>query len=190
MARSEQRGLRYMQMGAKFTAPNVGSTVIPRGSRLVQRAMDVERIGAGPGQAPVGFVGGTTSLSEWYIYWALFKLLGPEGDQWAYQESFLGGRHLPGGAVVDFVIYQADLEIGVRIQTFYFHMAAGSWKQASDIEQRIALGKLYDMQIVDVYEQDYINDESGQAALKVMREVLAGIEHFNPLATGLVTGSW
>src|SRR6187455_711622 len=38
----------------------------------------------GPGDPPPGFVGGTTSISEWYLYWAFEKVLGPEGPDWQY----------------------------------------------------------------------------------------------------------
>ena len=184
--RQVERGLRFIQLPKKFQ-PVVSHTVIPQGSRAIQTIMRSVLI-SGPGDAPAGFVGGTTSLSEWYIYWALLQILGPEGDSWAYQESFLGGRHMPGGAVVDFIVYQGNVELGLRIQTFYYHLAAGSFKQSTDFEQRIALtgGGLL---IIDVYEQDFINDNTGKAVLHVVREALAGIEHYNPRAQGTVYGS-
>ena len=150
-------------------------------------------IGDGPGEPPHGFVGGTTSRSEWFLYWAFTKLLGPPGTgardyTWEYQQSFQGGRHIPGGAVVDFVIYTPMYTVLCRLVSFYFHFAAGSGKQASDLEQRIRLSESSDnsLVVIDVYEEDFIHDETGEAALRVASLAISGIEMPNPIATGMV----
>lgn len=140
----------------------------------------------GPGEPPPGFVGGTTSRSEWWVYWALTKLLGPEGEAWTYQQSYQGGRHIPGGSVVDFVVYMPLQTILIRLQTYRFHFALGNAKQSRDIEQKFALSDEQDSIVVDIYEQDFIGDESGRAVLMIVNEAINGIERSNPLATGLV----
>ena len=144
----------------------------------------------GPGEPPANFVGGTTSKTEWYVYWALLKLLGREGNQWSYQESFFGGRHIPGGSVVDFVLYMPMQTILVRVQTWRFHFGEGAEKIQADIEQKVALHSIFGEEIVvDVYEQYFINDETGRSVIEVMKDAMAGIEWPNPLATGLA-GDW
>lgn len=139
----------------------------------------------GPGEPPAGFVGGTTSKSEWYMYWAYEILLGKEGEFWGYQQSFLGGRHNPGGAVADFVLYMPKQNIIVRLQTWRFHFALGAEKIATDMEQKINLFSPFGEEIVvDVYEQDFIWDETGKAVLEVCKDSIEGREWNNPLATG------
>jgi hypothetical protein len=178
---------------ARFTsAPRFGPGRFPRA--VIPRGPDILGIGrviyvGGPGEAPPGFVGGTTSLTEWFVYWALDKLLGPEGIDWDYQSGFLGGRHVPGGAVVDFVVYQPVYNIGIRVQTFYFHLAANSYKQFYDFEQKLNLEQ-NGLRVIDVYEQDFIYDRTGQAVLQVVRDAIAGRERSNPLATGFIIGSF
>ncbi len=89
------------------------------------------------------------------------------------------------GAVVDFVIFTPRYNIGIRIQSFYYHIAASQEKQVSDYEQRMALER-YGLRIVDVYEQDYIHDLTGNAARRLVRMALAGEEMPNPRAYGIV----
>lgn len=131
---------------------------------------------------------GTTSESEGFIYFALEKLLGPEGVQWVYQESRLGGRHRLGGAVVDFIIYLAGLSVGVRVQTYRFHMNVSPSQQAYDKNQLIALSDPSTM-IIDVFEQQYIQDRTGQAAIRLMLEIINRQWRPNPLGTGMVVGT-
>jgi hypothetical protein len=141
----------------------------------------------GPGEPPEGFVGGTTSKTEWYVWWALEKLCTPLGIEFTYQSSYAGGRHLPGGAVVDFVIFMPLYEILLRVQTFRFHFTLGSEKQQYDVEQKIELTDMNQGQVVvDIYEQDFIDDETGYKVLKVCREALNLQEEPNPLASGNV----
>jgi len=173
---------------AALKPPREPRGIAPTGSRVLGLGKDVKNVGGGPGDAPAGFVGGTTSLSEWYIYWALLQVRGPEGDEgaWAYQESFLGGRHIIGGAVVDFILYEDDYYIGLRIQTYYFHLASpeGSVKQANDLEQKIRLQDGNDLIIIDIYEQNFIHDDSGQAAIEQVLKAMQLVEEYNPRLTG------
>lgn len=142
--------------------------------------------GSGPGEPPEGFVGGTTSRTEWYVWWALDKILKPAGIEFSYQSSFQGGRHVPGGSVVDFVIYMPLYEILLRVQTYRFHFALGSDKQSYDMEQKIELSDNEGVIVVDIYEQDFIDDETGGKVLQVCNEAINGVERSNPLATGMV----
>lgn len=130
---------------------------------------------------------GTTSISEAYIYWALTKILGPEGSDWAYQQSVLGGRHGPGGAVVDFVVYYRAIALGIRVQTYRYHIAAGPAKQAYDNDQILSISTL-NIRVYDIYEQDFIFDDSGQAAIKVCLDVLNGNYAENPITAGTAIG--
>lgn len=140
---------------------------------------------------PVGFIHahpelfatGTTSLDEGFIYWALLKLRGPEGDEggWFYQSNVAGGRHQQGGAVVDFRIKMGEgmADIGLRVQTPYFHISGGSEKQSTDYEQQFALLD-NGLEVVDVYSQNYVNDRTGKAVLRIVENVLNGIPDRSP----------
>lgn len=148
----------------------------------------------GPGEPPEGFIGGTTSLPEWYLYWALTEILGPEGEDWLYQESMMGGRHLLGGAVVDYVIYLDSLTIGIRLQTYRFHLAVSSIKQSTDFDQFMALSA-EELIIIDVFEDDLIYNENGQMdvtgrqAKKIVIDIINLNQTMNPLASGNVIGT-
>lgn len=142
----------------------------------------------GPGEPPEGFVGGTTSRSEWYLYWAFTKILGPEGLQWSYQQGLLGSRHVPGGAVVDYVVYQGSVALLVRLQTYRFHLSADADQQVHDIEQFIALSSP-DAIVIDVYEDQFLWDETGQAAIQLVVDILNRRIVQNPIATGFVVGT-
>lgn len=144
----------------------------------------------GPGEPPEDFVGGTTSKTEWYVYWALEKLLGPQGIYWTYQESFAGGRHIPGGAVVDYVIYMPRRTILLRVVTWRFHFSFGAEKIQLDYEQKIQLFGLFGEEVVvDIYEQHFINDPTGKKVLDVTQDAINGLEWPSPISTGLA-GDW
>lgn len=171
--------------GLKPPRPPRGT--IPTGSRALGLGQVQVVIGYGPGDAPEQFRGGTTSISEWYIYWALEQIRGPEGEgDWSYQQSFLGGRRIYGGAIVDFVLWEKGYAIGLRIQTFYFHLASPlqSIKQATDLEQKVALENGGDLYVVDIYEQNYIHDPSGNAAKRQVILASELVESYNPRSTG------
>jgi hypothetical protein len=173
--------------GLKPPRPARGTT--PTGSRILGLGQEPIVIGYGPGDAPAQFRGGTTSISEWYIYWALEQVRGPEGEaNWSYQQSFLGGRRVTGGAIVDFVLWEKGYAIGLRIQTFYFHLASPlqSEKQAADLEQKVALQDGTDLYVVDIYEQNYIHDPSGTAAKRQVVLAQELVEYYNPRSSGEV----
>jgi hypothetical protein len=130
------------------------------------------------------FATGTTSRDEAFFAWALDQLLGPEGRQggWIYQSNL----KRTAGAVVDFrIIRQGGLpDLGIRIQSEFFHENMGTFKQAYDVEQIYALEASGDLEVYDVWSQWYIDDLTGQAVLAVARDALAGVHRLSPLVTG------
>lgn len=168
---------------------------LPTGPRLYRLSTDPTRI-VGPGEAPTGFVGATTSKSEWIIYWALAKVLGDPPDprrppyfggrDWGYQIAALGAftRQL-GSAVIDFVVFRPEEQIGIRIQTSRFHDAAGPTQQGYDALQVVALGRRY--RVIDIFEQDFIDDPTGQAAVVVVKEALGLTQRAPTISTGRST---
>lgn len=146
----------------------------------------------GPGEPPPGFISATTSRSEWVFYWALAKAFNDPRDprlppfwggrDWAYQIAFQGGRREPGGAVVDYLIYLPGETIGVRLQTERFHIAVGPEKQAYDEAQFNNLSRY--LTVRDVYEQDFLGDRSGAAAVRVAVETIGGRGRMSPIRSG------
>lgn len=146
----------------------------------------------GPGEAPAGFIGPTTSYTEWVWYWASARIYKDPPDprmppfwggiDWGYQIPEGGGRQNPLGAVVDFIYYMPGETMGVRIQTDRFHEQAGPVQQAWDRDQRMALSQW--MTIRDVYEQDFIGDGSGEAACRLLIQTLGGRERIKPGSAG------
>lgn len=139
------------------------------------------------------FLGGTVSLTEKMVYWALLKELGPpEVDgvvRWDFQKSLLGGRQVFGGLVADFIVDPHGLErpspLLLRVQTFQYHLHGGELLKAYDFEQADNVTEVgYD--VIDLWEQEFIFDETGRAVREVVRDALNGIQHPNPDATGLV----
>lgn len=162
-------------------------SLAPWGFRELGLGLAPIREGEGPGDPPAGFVGGTTSKTEWWVFWAFTILMGPEGVTWTYQESFQGGRHVPGGSVADFVLYMPMQTIIVRVQTWRFHFAAGAEKMQADVEQKVALHSIWGEEIVvDIYEQHFIHDATGKAVLEVCADAMAGIEWPSPFAVGII----
>jgi hypothetical protein len=146
----------------------------------------------GPGDPPPNFVTATTSLSEWIWYWASAKVYNDPkdprqvpywgGEKWGYQVAQQGGRQVMFGAVVDFIYYLPGQTIGIRIQTARFHEEAGPTKRMTDQAQRMYLSRW--ITIMDVYEQDYIADRTGEAACRLLVQTLGGRKRFRPSAIG------
>lgn len=190
-SRARNSPLLGQNLPAIFTPPAPGP-LNPRdrsyGPAVLGLASDPEVVG-GPGDPPVGFIGGTNSLSEWYFYWAMEKILGPEGINWVYQDPWMGGRQQQGGAVVDFVIRsRLGRRIGIRIQTYRFHFNTDAFQQARDEEQLRALHGP-DFIVIDIFEQQFIDDDTGQAAISLVLEAWNERQRPNPLATGFVIGT-
>ena len=123
------------------------------------------------------------SVDELYPYWALTKILGPEGVNWFYQKSEMGGRHLPGGSVLDFSIEDRQPPIALRVQTERFHVGVSSHKRAYDYEQKIFLWNS-GYQVADIYSHQYIQDETGQRCLRLVYAVLNGHLSADPALSG------
>jgi hypothetical protein len=167
---------------------------LPKGPKLYQQ-QEGAGLFTGPGEPPPGFLTYTNSRSEWVIYWALAKALGVPKDPrqppyegwpglWLYQRPYEGGR-VPGGQVVDFVVLSpatAEGDIAIRITTERYHVMTDAAKQATD---RILLARLAGrFRVVDIYEQDFIGDRSGQAAVIEVKRALFGGQTSNPLRSG------
>lgn len=146
---------------------------------------------------PPGFRNGNNSNYEWMIFKALAIVLGqPEHPErppfigfpglWAYQKAFDSGRHEPGGAVIDFVVYggsgENNADIGLRIQTEFFHIFTDSQKHTYDLLQKWRISQF--MQVVDIFDQDFAFDPTGAAAVKCVKAAVAGLTMPDPLSTG------
>jgi hypothetical protein len=164
--------------------------VTSRGPRyLEKRAVHT----GGPQQPPAGFITASNSIDEWMWYWASMRALDPNRDpreppyygglNWDYQSPELGGfTRALGSAVVDFLYKLSQPFIVVRIQTFRFHLAAPAQKQAFDQIQNVALSRKFE--VVDVYSQDYIGDDTGETAVIQVKETLGLVRRENPLSAG------
>lgn len=147
-------------------------------------------------EPPPGFVRGTTSASEWMFYHALAKVMGfPEDPRqppfigmpgiWSYQKAFDEGRRQAGGAIIDFIVYAGDRsfqDVAFRIQTEYFHIYADQEVQTHDQLQKERLSAF--MRVVDVYDNDFVWDQTNAACIVLIKEALAGQQFVDPIAAG------
>jgi len=168
--------------------------VRPTGPRLYGLGTAPRRVG-GPGEPPPGFVGATTSKSEWFVYWALAvvfndppadRLRTPPyygGKDWGYQVAVDGGRRSKGGSVPDFFVYLPSDILILRLSTERFHYFAGPVKQAYDEFQRGGLERLGS--VVDIYEQDILRGANGSGAVKAVKKAVGGQEKVNLVRSGL-----
>jgi hypothetical protein len=128
---------------------------IPTGVRL-------GKIGETPEQAYARYAPATAkSLPERILYgWlTIHKVL------FDYQTSVLGGRAVPGGAVLDFVVYDKPTPIAIRVMS-YWHKTT-EW---GDEIQRQAVEELgYTVVDVDEWEINDLTKLEGK-----MREILFG----------------
>lgn len=147
----------------------------------------------GYGEPPAGFVVGQTSVTEWIYYWALAKVFNDPkdprippyfgGENWSYQVA-KGGKWVRalGSAVVDFVVYQGDTALAIRLQTEHFHVFTDSRKHASDLLQRVNLSD--EFIVIDVYDEELLGDPSGQKAVLAVKRHLGRLERVNPVLSG------
>ena len=87
-----------------------------------------------------------------------------------------------GSAVVDFVVYQGDTALAIRLQTEHFHVFTDSRKQASDMMQRVNLSD--EFIVIDVYDEELLGDPSGQKAVLAVKRHLGRLERINPVLSG------
>lgn len=171
-------------------------TAIPLGPRAYRVTHKNSYRLSGPGLAPPGFITQQQTASEWVWYWASMKVLDPEkdprqgpyygGDLWDYQRQTLDqikGQHSKALSTnIDFFYRLAYPGLAVRIQTYRYHLATTSYKQAYDEAQQIRELGAFDE--VDVYEQEFLSDETGQAAILRLKTVLGLINVSDPLTAG------
>jgi len=136
---------------------------------------------------PQLFATSSTSAHEGYAYWALLKLIGPEGEPgkngltWFYQSKVNGGGGRAGGSVVDFLIegYTRAVSLGIRIVTPFFHETQGADVRAFDFEQSFRLLD-QDVFVVDVRSKFYMHDKSGQTVIRVMNRAIQNQPDYSP----------
>jgi hypothetical protein len=149
---------------------------------------------SGPGDPPPGFVTGKNSATEWNAYWALWKIFDTPRDarvppfvggppDWMYQSQQQTLFGISSSTNVDFVVYEGGTILAIRIQTERYHNYADSKKQAYDQMQEAALDSrgLY---VVNVYDNDLLNDPSGQRYVVAMKQAIGRIQRVNPDIAG------
>lgn len=138
------------------------------------------------------------------LNWASFKATTPQRDPrqsgppfygnevFGYQKAELTGggpTRALGSAVADFVYRLGTELLVVRLQSTFFHLFAPAGKQALDTIQLVNLmgmqAGMYTADVIDVYETDFLGDESGQAAVILCKETLGLIRRADPLAAGV-----
>lgn len=170
--------LKSPQGVGRFTPPR--KTQKPRPPQWVQKGRQVA-YHTGPGNPPKGFIIGTTSLSEWYFYWAMLKIKGRAGDNsWGFQIGAGGGRGTKGGAVIDFVVWDQEPRLAIRIQTERYHIATPNRTHRFDEASKRMLERI-GYKVIDVYEEHFIRDKSGRAVLALCRESLQGKQRPSPI---------
>ncbi len=168
----------------------------PRGPNLLGLGRKRQQPHGGPGLPPPGFVSATTSATEWIFYWASFKYfdLGdprkppyigdPAGVVFTYQTPESGGRQGPGGSVSDFVYHLGTGDVVVRLDTWYFHIAASAQQHAKDAElKRRVWGR--GVRVYTVYDAQFVHDKTGAAAVRALHAVITGKEIYSPVTSGL-----
>jgi hypothetical protein len=129
---------------------------------------------------PPGMLNGNTSLDEWFVHEALQKIKGPERlGSWQWQFPALGGRKIPGGAVIDFAILDVSPRIAFRIQTPRYHYATDEARKQYDRAQKAALTD-NGWFVVDLWSEYFINDLSGRAVLYHVRRGLQYLQAVPP----------
>ena len=168
-----------------------GNPIRPTGPAILHVA---ETYVGGYGEPPAGFVVGQTSITEWIVYWSLAKIYDDPKDprippyfggrDWSYQVP-KGGKWVRalGSAVVDFIVYQGNTALAIRVQTEHFHIFTDNRKQANDAMQRVNLSA-DDLTVLDLYDTELLGDPSGQKAIVNIKRLLGQIERINPMISG------
>lgn len=165
---------------------------IPQGPRNIARIMKVQRDESWT-TPPTGFLYAKNSVTEWMVYRALAVIFNNPEDpgtgpylggwpDWTYQSGQGQGA---GSAVVDFVVYRPGFggrNTGLRVVTEYFHIFTSAMKQYTDEMQKENLERTMD--IVDLWDQDFLNDPSGQAVIKVVKAAIGLMDRADPIWTG------
>lgn len=183
---------RPRNLNAPVKLPSLRTNAVrPTGPR---RLRIIEQFIGGYGDPPPNFVGGQNSVTEWIVYWALFKIFDPRADPrkppffglkpyFDYQTAELGGYvRAIGSAVVDFLVHMGRTHVALRIQTEFFHIFTDERKHAYDLIQRANLAR--NLTVIDVYDNDLLGDPSGQKAIISLKRALNLIEDINPVING------
>lgn len=171
--------------------------IFPRGPEVFAPLRKTKHFG-GPGDPPVGFVTNTTSASEWILYWASMRILDPDRDPrtppfyggrlWSYQAQELS--RIPGAYAksistnIDFLFFLGYPGIAVRLQSYRFHEATDAMKQAYDRTQVTRIAGEFEVR--DLFEEDFVGDTTGSAAIVLIKETLGLLSRRNPLYAGNV----
>lgn len=150
-------------------------TIRPEPPRQFPRVHSDTYVG-GPGEAPGWIITPSTSVSEWYIYWALEKKLGKQGEgKWGYQISSNNSS-----TIIDFVVWDREPRIAIRVQSERYHIATPQRRQTYDRLQREMLERS-GYKVIDVYEEHFLGDKTGKAALAVVSDALKWRERPSPI---------
>ena len=150
-------------------------TLRPEPMRPFQPVLGAKKIG-GPGEAPAWIITPTTSRSEWFIWWALMQILGPPGESsWGYQISSNNSA-----TIIDFVVWDRQPRIAIRVQSERYHISTLQSKHTYDRQQREMLERSGYV-VIDVYEEHFLKDKSGFAAIMVTKDALKHIERPSPI---------
>lgn len=156
--------------------------------------------GKGPGEPPAGWAGafpGGASRDEWWVYWALWKVLRIPGDPrtppyaggsrgtvgFTYQENFGGGRLRRGGSVIDFEVDFRGQRIAIRLMTERWHAAAKREQQVRDMVGKIQVAKY--QKVCDLWSQNFLADATGEAVCANVAACLRNAEPPDPFTWGL-----
>lgn len=169
---------------------------LPRGPQLYYVPIGADR-GSTILPPPPGFVTPTTSVTEWFVYFALSRVLGYPKDPrrppyvgwpglWGFQANFEGGRHRRGGQVLDFLVEPGSYSrqsggIAIRIQTEYYHVYTDGRTHALENILESRLARHYEVR--DLWDQEFVRDPTGEAAVLAVKQVLSGQRQANPVRT-------
>jgi hypothetical protein len=175
-------------------------SIAPRGPKHLRLGQHPFRIGVGPGEPPPGFVGVWGSREEWLVYWAIAThkqdpkdprvppFTGSRVGTWVYQSpqspsvtSQMGGR-VPGGSVTDYQVQTPTGWIGIRLDTERWHVFAAPNQQLKDLFIKTHSRAV--QKTVTLFSQDFVEDETGEAVMRVTALALRGIEMPNPIRFG------
>lgn len=133
-----------------------------------------------------------SSNSEYMVYRAIWRVKNMSGDPdqppfdgregFDTQAPLLGGRLGPGGSVCDFLVPFGTKQVCIRLQSERWHVQAGNLERMRDA--RIKANPPQGVQMVDVYEQDFVGDCTGESACRVVARALRGEDAPNPATLG------
>lgn len=172
-----------------------GPPALPRGPKLYRTPKDLGYKGP-VGEPPPGFVRGTTSATEWMVYFGMAKVTGfPENYReppfmgapgvWTYQKNWDAQSGRMGSSVIDFMLFAGawtDMDTAIRVQTEAFHLYTGMDQQTHDALQFARLSEY--MRVIDIYDYDFVWDQTGQAIVLLLKDSLAGNVTPNPINGG------